>query len=715
LAPPPPPAAGGALASLCGCVSAACAALGRVEAACDARYNAARDANDDAATAAALRRSLRAQLSEARAECLAGLEAGLGWGQAGAAPPATATPLAALAAARALAARAAALAPAAAAAGPGLSPAARLDGLWASCGRAELGRDSGTALRCALRAFIDALQPLCAALQALLARGGLEPPPLAAALSAEWPLRNGPGADAGRARPAGGLGGNADDAQRFWAAGLEAAECPAFLKPLLPSLLLAAKSRRLLRLAGLPAGGPAEGGESESGEDWLFQDFCARLLAALGQAAEAGEAAEGAGEEAAAAQHLPLPPPLAAPPAPPAGAAAAARRPLLPPPAAADLSALLRAVGSGASPALQAAPPATAAPPSAALHAALRRPLRLPPPAAELLHASLLRPLLARCRAAAAEAAAAMLAPPAAGGWGLLRELEALQALFLGAAPGFAASLCERLGQGGGWRGAQAALQASLQQWAGCEAALEGLAERVYVVPGEAAGVAGGAPEPLAGARLLLRLPWPIGLIAPAGDIEAYAALLGRLLSLRRVRGALEEAAAGRRKRRGGPARERTRGVVAAAAQQLAAAAAPRRVSAEVLEARALCVCAVLSEHIAACVLQPAIGRLAAELAASPHLDAQRAAHAQFLARAQRGAWLGGAAGALGPAAQRLLAAAHACAAGGEAAAAARQLSFASHEFSRLLRRAAARGGPEAAEEEEALAARLEPLLLAIE
>jgi len=550
-----------------------------------------------------------------------------------------------------------------------------LSALWAAvCDGAADGNAQGTAQRGALAAFACAVQPLCASLHALLLDGHLGS--LAPQAAAEAPIQAGPGMAS--------LDG-ASDVSRFWEDGLLARPqpcTPAFLQPLLPHLLLAARSRRLLRHArararagaceeeeeagggggggrGAPAG-PAEGEEApeeaeeeEELEQDLHAHFCAALQRMLrstsGDDAEAElpHAAAAADDDDASRARV-----------------AAAQARVLAPSALPPVLAPRWAAGGGGDPGSSQAPRLAVAVEPEAPHedmpcmcASTWLPPRrhgatsslpplcawltasaawevAPPPAHLLLERSLLSELRRRAACASMAALAALR-----GQWRLGEELEALQALFLCSAGGFATQVTDALRLSAhartpahpqSWHATSGALEDAMAAWAQVEPALARMRGRIFVVPapssatplGGAAVTSGGAdlvasvPEPLRGARVLCRVRWPLGVIVSASDVERYSRTFAQLLALRCAVGASEACAGRARKRRVPPAALRT-----------------------ALEAEVRHALRALHEHVLGRVLEPAAAQLRSQLASARDIDAARRAHSAFLAEVLRGSW----------------------------------------------------------------------------
>ena len=553
-----------------------------------------------------------------------------------------------------------------------------LDGCWrcVAAGAAD-GDARRLLLRCAVSCFAAAAGPTLRGLHAWLRDGELHDDP-----RGELPVAPGAGRHVIDADPG-----------AFWDTGFTARPpraVPAVLAPLLPALLAAGKSRALLRHARGRAAGPeaaaaeaaaaeAEAADAAAAEEAPLEDIVCEALREALEGGMAGCASDYDGgtdpndavlAAAAAASH-------AAAEAREAADAAASRlvsRAALPPAESAvpvwpqqpaSHAALRLPISAGGSACDDAADAAAAAAVSVAWAAPCGSDARTrslatggaaarlaawlavaplpPPPPPQLL---LSRALHAHLRRRAAAASAALVSALRLR-WGLAEELAALRAVFLGWAPGFAASLLAGIEAADAaaatsaaiapqprWRDVANALEAALSAWTPLEAALAPASGRVSALPAPpavstlaeapdappAAAVAAAEANPLAGVRITMRVAWPLGAVVPPADVERYGRALAALLGVRRAAAALDAASAARR--RGA----RGEGAVKALPPDLALAVAEAALFVKALE-----------EHLATRVLAPAAATLDAALAAAGDLDGVRAAHAAYLAAVCRG------------------------------------------------------------------------------
>lgn len=549
-----------------------------------------------------------------------------------------------------------------------------LDGCWrcVAAGAAD-GDARRLLLRCAVSSFAAAAGPTLRGLHAWLRDGELHDDP-----RGELPVAPGAGRHVIDADPG-----------AFWDDGFTPRPpraVPAVLAPLLPALLAAGKSRALLRHARGRAAGPeaaaceaaaaeTEAADAAAAEEPPLEDIVCEALREALEGGMAGCASDYDGgtdpndavlAAAVAASH-------AAAEAREAADAAASRlvsRAALPPAESAvpvwpqqpaSHAALRLPISAGGSACDDAADAAAAAAVSVAWAAPCGSDARTrslatggaaarlaawlavaplpPPPPPQLL---LSRALHAHLRRRAAAASAALVAALRLR-WGLAEELAALRAVFLGWAPGFAASLLAGIEAADAaaaastaiapqprWRDVANVLEAAMSAWTPLEAALAPASGRVSALPAplavsslaeaQDAPPAAAEANPLAGVRITMRVAWPLGAVVPPADVERYGRALAALLGVRRAAAALDTASAARRRGASGD------GPARALPPDLALAVAEAALFVKALE-----------EHLATRVLAPAAATLDAALGAAGDLDGVRAAHAAYLAAVCRG------------------------------------------------------------------------------
>ena len=496
-------------------------------------------------------------------------------------------------------------------------------------------------LRCALITFVDASAPVLGSVHALLADGSLDG--VSVGVAQEAPVEAGPGMACLDDDPA--TGAHAD-VSRFWEDAVvsrPAGALPSFLCEVAPLLVVAAKSRRLVRHAARVLHVPGAEVQADGEEGTLHEHMCARLAATLAEPDDAGswlddtlaDAAQVSQQAAIAAQAD-------------ADAVAAAE--------AAAWTGLAWAGALGGAPSsphdacmstlLPPVRPTTAAVPSRQemltswLGDPTRSALTCPPPGRVLLETCVLAELRSRCSAASQAALHDLRVT-----WRLHEELDALHALFLGGCAGFASQMCEQLTAVAGdadavsdkaprtWHAVASALDNALGAWSATDEALSHMKGRVFVVPaplpaGRGPATPGGAdrtallaasaPDPMAGVRVLCRVRWPLGVVVTSADCERYGRTFAHLLSLRVSLAACDLAAAQRRRPRGAQGSTMRDALVTQVGHLLRS----------------------LHAHVSQRVLTPALARLTAGLDAAGDVDAARSCHAAFLAEVQRGAWV---------------------------------------------------------------------------
>ena len=504
-------------------------------------------------------------------------------------------------------------------------------------------------LRCALITFVDASAPVLGSVHALLADGSLDG--VSVGVAAEAPVEAGPGMACLDDDPA--TGAHAD-VSRFWEDAVVSrpqGALPSFLGDVAPLLVVAAKSRRLVRHAArvlhVP-GADTQPGDAAGEEETLHDHMCACLAATLAEPDDTGSwlddslsAATQLGQQSAAAAQADADAVAAAEEAAWAGLSwAGALGSTAPGPHDACMSTLL-ASGRTTTPVRSSAVPSRQEMLTSRLSDPSRSGLTCPPPGRVLLETCVLAELRRRC-AAASQAALHDLRVT----WRLHDELDALHALFLGGCSGFAAQMCEQLTSAPGdgdaprtWHAVASALDNALGAWSATDEALGRMKGRVFVVPAPLPATRGpatpgtgdrtaqlhaSAPDPMAGVRVLCRVRWPLGVVVTSADCERYGRTFAHLLSLRVSLATCDLAAAQRR-----------RPVGAAGGK-----APPGSIMRDALVTQVGHLLRSLHAHVSQRVLTPALARLRAGLGAAIDVDAARSCHAAFLAEVQRGAWV---------------------------------------------------------------------------